>query len=364
MSDRRVTVADLRPIDLFDDLDDDAARRVGRRRAACARSPRASSLAEQGDEAAGPAAACSRARRRRCIVDGGRIEPVGPPARADVDRARSPSLTGGAARRAHARRDRLPRSRSSRADDFRRLALAQPAVHRRVMQQVAPVMSRLTGDRAEPRAPRRRSGTMAAGLAHELNNPAAAASARRGRAWPRRSRSSARRSARFVEPGVERERGRRARRAAARGARARPRRARRSTRSTPPTPRTSCSTRLEDLGVARAVAARRAARRRGRRRRTGSSACAALAGPATDAALRWVAASLTARGLAAELQESTRADVRPRRRGQDLRLHGPRRASSRSTCTRASRRRSSSSATSSSTRRSRSCATTTARCRS
>jgi signal transduction histidine kinase len=32
---------------------------------------------------------------------------------------------------------------------------------------------------------------------------------------------------------------------------------------------------------------------------------AASAGPATDAALRWVAASLTARGLAAELQEST-----------------------------------------------------------
>jgi signal transduction histidine kinase len=32
---------------------------------------------------------------------------------------------------------------------------------------------------------------------------------------------------------------------------------------------------------------------------------ATLAGPATDAALRWVAASLTARGLAAELQEST-----------------------------------------------------------
>ena len=32
---------------------------------------------------------------------------------------------------------------------------------------------------------------------------------------------------------------------------------------------------------------------------------AALAGPATDAAVAWVAASLTARGLAAELQEST-----------------------------------------------------------
>src|SRR2546430_1428929 len=33
---------------------------------------------------------------------------------------------------------------------------------------------------------------------------------------------------------------------------------------------------------------------------------ATLAGPATDAALRWVAATLTAQALAAELQESTR----------------------------------------------------------
>ena len=36
----------------------------------------------------------------------------------------------------------------------------------------------------------------------------------------------------------------------------------------------------------------------------------ALAGPATDAALGWVAATLTARSLAAELQESTRRACR------------------------------------------------------
>ena len=59
-------------------------------------------------------------------------------------------------------------------DDFRRLAFAQPAVHQRVMQQVAPVMSRITG--MEQNRERLASlGTMAAGLAHELNNPAAAA---------------------------------------------------------------------------------------------------------------------------------------------------------------------------------------------
>ena len=60
------------------------------------------------------------------------------------------------------------------AEDFRRLAFAQPSIHRRVMQQVAPVMSRVTA--IEQNRERLASlGTMAAGLAHELNNPAAAA---------------------------------------------------------------------------------------------------------------------------------------------------------------------------------------------
>ena len=60
------------------------------------------------------------------------------------------------------------------SEDFRRLAFAQPEVHQRVMRQVAPVMSRITG--MEQNRERLASlGTMAAGLAHELNNPAAAA---------------------------------------------------------------------------------------------------------------------------------------------------------------------------------------------
>ena len=59
------------------------------------------------------------------------------------------------------------------ADDFRRLTLAHPPVHERVMRQMQPVMSRLAG--AEQNRERLESlGTMAAGLAHELNNPAAA----------------------------------------------------------------------------------------------------------------------------------------------------------------------------------------------
>ena len=59
------------------------------------------------------------------------------------------------------------------ASEFRDLALAHSAVHRRIMRQVRPLMSRITA--IEQNRERLASlGTMAAGLAHELNNPAAA----------------------------------------------------------------------------------------------------------------------------------------------------------------------------------------------
>ena len=76
---------------------------------------------------------------------------------------------------------------------------------------------------------------------------------------------------------------------------------------------------------------------------------AELAGPATGAALRWVAASLTARGLAADLQEST-ARMCDLVTAIKAYAYMDRGGLSRSTSTRGSRRRSSSSATSSSTR--------------
>ena len=58
--------------------------------------------------------------------------------------------------------------------EFLRLVFSQPAVHQTVIRRIAPVTQRLTG--IEQSRERLASlGTMAAGLAHELNNPAAAA---------------------------------------------------------------------------------------------------------------------------------------------------------------------------------------------
>jgi signal transduction histidine kinase len=59
-------------------------------------------------------------------------------------------------------------------EEFMRLLFAQRAVHQTVIRRIAPVLQRLGG--IEQSRERLASlGTMAAGLAHELNNPAAAA---------------------------------------------------------------------------------------------------------------------------------------------------------------------------------------------
>jgi signal transduction histidine kinase len=66
------------------------------------------------------------------------------------------------------------RSPTLSAEEFRPLALAHPTVHRRVMHQVGPLLTRITA-MEQSRERLAALGTMAAGLAHELNKPVAAA---------------------------------------------------------------------------------------------------------------------------------------------------------------------------------------------
>jgi signal transduction histidine kinase len=187
------------------------------------------------------------------------------------------------------------------AEDFRRLALAQPSVHRRVMQQVRPVMSRVT-EIEQSRERLASLGTMAAGLAHELNNPAAAA---RSAAAQLADALDAIGSAlgRFVELGVEREE---AAQLVALQKQAVERAAAATALDTldAADAEDELLARLEDLGVAEAWSLAEPLAAAGVDEEW-LSRVAELAGPATHAALRGVAATLTAGRLAAELQEST-----------------------------------------------------------
>jgi signal transduction histidine kinase len=297
VNERAVTVAELRTVDLFDDLDDvELAEWV-----AVAR-PRqvepGGVIAEQGEEPSGMTLLLE-GEAQALMLDHGQSEPVG--------RQRAPTwigaiavLTGGALG-VRMQADTECRLATVAADDFRRLAFAQPSIHRRVMQQVAPVMSRITA--MEQNRERLASlGTMAAGLAHELNNPAAAA--RRAAAQLTEALeviSSA--LACFVEAGIERSDAEKLvalqREAIARAA---------------------CATALDTIDAADAEDAfleRLEALGVEEPWRLAEPLAAAgldqpwldqvagLAGRATSAALRWVAATLIASRLAAELEEST-----------------------------------------------------------
>jgi signal transduction histidine kinase len=188
------------------------------------------------------------------------------------------------------------------ADEFRRLAFAQPPVLRRVIRQVAPVMSRIT-EMEQNRERLASLGTMAAGLAHELNNPAAAA--RRAAAQMEEALDVIGSTiGHFVDSGIERE--------DAHGLVALQREA-----LTGAEERTALDAldladaeeallaRLEELDVPEAWRLAEPLAAAGVDRQW-LDRVAALAGSATDAAVAWVAATLTARGLAGELQESTK----------------------------------------------------------
>ncbi|HEV3046047.1 MAG TPA: ATP-binding protein [Solirubrobacteraceae bacterium] len=187
------------------------------------------------------------------------------------------------------------------AASFAELAFAERPVLLRVLRQVRPVANRITA--IEQNRERLASlGTMAAGLAHELNNPAAAARrAAADLADALEVLSST--IGHFVESGIERGEAQQLvelQREAL---------ARQSERGAldaldAADAEEELLAHLEELGVAEAWLIAEPLASAGLDEHW-LARVAALAGGATGEALRWVAASLSARGLAGEIAEST-----------------------------------------------------------
>jgi len=292
------SVADLRPVDLFDDLDDAELAEW----AAVAKPydhAAGTVISEQGADPEG-VILLLEGTGMAVIAYGDRSEPVG--------RQRAPTWMGAIAVMT---KQPLPVRMLAETDcraaliepaDFRRLALAQSAVHGRVMRQVAPVMARVTA--VEQNRERLASlGTMAAGLAHELNNPAAAAQ-RAAAQLAEAIEVVGAAVGNFVESGVERSEAETLvalQREALAGAGGRTALDALDAADA----EDALTERLEDLGVPEAWRHAEPLAAAGVDERW-VDRLAEAAGPATGAAVAWVAATLAAHGLAAELQESTR----------------------------------------------------------
>jgi signal transduction histidine kinase len=291
------TLEELRGVDLFESLSDaDLAEWVTV--AHTRRVEAGGIIVEQGEEPRG-LQLLLEGRAQALIIAQGRSEPVGHHT-APTWMGAIAVLTGGTLGvRMQAETD--CRMATVAPEDFKRLAFAQPEIHQRVMRQVAPVMSRVT--EREQNSERLTSlGTMAAGLAHELNNPAAAA--RRAAAQMTEALEAINSAlASFVEAGVEREEAAQLvalqQQATAQAASASALDALDAADA-----EDELLEQMQGMGVGEPWRLAEPLASAGVDRHW-LERVAQLAGPASDAALHWVAASLTAGRLSAELCEST-----------------------------------------------------------
>jgi signal transduction histidine kinase len=185
-------------------------------------------------------------------------------------------------------------------EQFVDLALKHRSVHRHVMRVIGPVMRGINA-RESSRERLTSLGTMAAGLAHELNNPAAAARRAAGDLIEAVETISHALEA-FVESGIEREDAGKLlmlqREAMERGAARGPLDAMDASDA-----EDAMLDALEDCGVPEPWKLAEPLGTAGLDK-DWLTRLNAIAGDATPKALKWVAASLTARGLANELLES------------------------------------------------------------
>jgi signal transduction histidine kinase len=296
MSTTAVSVADLRPIDLFDELDDEQlARWAAVTQIRVFRGGEV--IAEQGDESPGLHLVLEGTIQALLVTDG-RVEPAG--------QHQAPTWMGAIAVlidlplgvRLQAETD--CRIGTVPGEAFIDLALSQRSVHRRVMRAVRPVLGRL--ESVEQNRERLAAlGTMAAGLAHELNNPAAAAKRAAADMCDAVDVLTTTIS-RFVDAGVERD--------GAEELAAMQRDALERAATNPPLDTLAAADAEDELTDAlEQLDVREPWRLAEPLVRAGVDAewvgrVSDLAGPATGAALEWVAASVSARGLAAELSDS------------------------------------------------------------
>ncbi len=292
----RPTLEELRTVDLFEELDDEQVERW-RDVAVIRELPADGLVAEAGQTV--EFMLLLRGVVQGLVVEAGRVEPI--------TRQTAPTWMGaitvltetGYAGEMRAVTD--VRVAAIGAEDFTQLVTSQRPVFRRVMRAIRPVATRIAA-REQNRERLASLGTMAAGLAHELNNPATAA---------RRAADDladaldvlASTIGLFVESGVER--------AEAEELVAMQREAMERANGRDALSALDAADAEDELVDAlERLHVREPWRLSEPLVAAGIDAdwldrVAGIAGQGTSAAVEWIAASLTARGLAAEIAEST-----------------------------------------------------------